>query len=404
MEQFKPSSQLNFDGNLGENWKTWRQRFELYLTASGAVRKDGATKIAILLHTIGDKGIKIYNTFTYEDQEDNDNLDVVLQKFNEYYSRLKERLLRDADNPKLDRIVELCRAAEASARQFREIENVATTSINAVSSKRQKYRQLQAKSQTGKFHHKPKPQAASKFNCGAEANVLPEKHYAKLHVKPCLRKTQTVLSAYGGLKLQPLGCISTKIRGTDVELYVVKTDSEPILGLKSCQNLKLIAKLESVIEEKPLTRDNAMKEYENVFKGLGKFERTYKIELDPSINPVVYPPRKVPFSLQRKLKDTLDRIEAEGGITPGEEPTDWVNSLVIVEKKNGSLRLCLDARDLNTVIRRKHYKIPTPEDVAAQLHGKKFFTILDEKVPMHVQYAVFPIPVSENAFRYLFSQ
>ncbi|XP_014673787.1 PREDICTED: uncharacterized protein LOC106814039 [Priapulus caudatus] len=161
-----------------------------------------------------------------------------------------------------------------------------------------------------------------KIDTGAEANVLPEKHYAKLHVKPCLRKTQTVLSAYGGLKLQPLGCISTKIHDTDVELYVVETDSEPILGLKSCQDLKLIARLESVMEEKLLTRDDVMKEYEDVFKGLGKFEGTYKIELDPSIKPVVHPPRKVPFSLQWKLKDTLDRMEAEGVITPVEEPTD----------------------------------------------------------------------------------
>ncbi|XP_014675315.1 PREDICTED: uncharacterized protein K02A2.6-like [Priapulus caudatus] len=208
---------------------------------------------------------------------------------------------------------------------------------------------------------------------GAEANVLHEKHYAKA----C--KTQTVLSAYGVLKLQQLGCISTKIRDTYVELYVVETDSEPILGLKSCHDLKLIARLESVMEEKPLTRNDAMKEYKHVFKGLEKFEGTYKTELDPSIKPVVHPPRKVPFSLQRKLKETLDRMEAEGSITPAEEPTDWVNSLVIVEKRNDSLQLCLDPCDLNTAIRREHYKISAPEYVAAQLHGKKFFTTLNEK-------------------------
>lgn len=40
MEQFKPPSPLNLQGNLNENWKLWRQRFELYLKATDADQKD----------------------------------------------------------------------------------------------------------------------------------------------------------------------------------------------------------------------------------------------------------------------------------------------------------------------------------------------------------------------------
>ena len=47
-----------------------------------------------------------------------------------------------------------------------------------------------------------------------------------------------------------------------------------------------------------------------------------------------------------------------------DEPTDWVSSLVTVEKKNGSLRVCLDPRDLNLVIKREHFMIPTAQDVS----------------------------------------
>ena len=39
-------------------------------------------------------------------------------------------------------------------------------------------------------------------------------------------------------------------------------------------------------------------------------------------------------------------------ITKMDEPTDWVSSLVIVVKKNGDLRICLDPRDLNKAIKR----------------------------------------------------
>ena len=50
---------------------------------------------------------------------------------------------------------------------------------------------------------------------------------------------------------------------------------------------------------------------------------------------------------------------------------------MIVPKKNGSLRLCLDLQDLNRAIQREHYPLPTIEDVATRLHGARVFTVLD---------------------------
>ena len=59
------------------------------------------------------------------------------------------------------------------------------------------------------------------------------------------------------------------------------------------------------------------------------------------------------------------------------EPTEWVNSVVIVKKSNGDLRICLDPRSLNQAIRRQHYKIPTREEVMAQFAEATIFTKLD---------------------------
>ena len=58
---------------------------------------------------------------------------------------------------------------------------------------------------------------------------------------------------------------------------------------------------------------------------------------------------------------------------------DWVSNLVVVEKKDGSLRLCLDPKDLNKAIKREHYKIPTMKEIAAEFAGKTVFSILDLK-------------------------
>ena len=45
-----------------------------------------------------------------------------------------------------------------------------------------------------------------------------------------------------------------------------------------------------------------------------------------------------------------------------DEPTEWVSLLVIVQKKTGALRICLDPRDLNKAIKREHFKLPTREE------------------------------------------
>ena len=73
----------------------------------------------------------------------------------------------------------------------------------------------------------------------------------------------------------------------------------------------------------------------------------------PEVQPVVRAPRRVPFDLRDRLKSELDKEESLGVIVKVNEPTDWVNSITIVEKKNGSLRICLDPRDLNKALKRE---------------------------------------------------
>ena len=66
-------------------------------------------------------------------------------------------------------------------------------------------------------------------------------------------------------------------------------------------------------------------------------------------------------------------------IAPVTEPTKWVSSMVVVQKKNGKVRVCLDPRNLNQAIMRSHYPLPTIEEVATRLTNPKLFTVLDAK-------------------------
>ena len=83
------------------------------------------------------------------------------------------------------------------------------------------------------------------------------------------------------------------------------------------------------------------------------------------VPPVIHPPRRFLISLKGEIKSELDDMVKNGIITKLKEgePTPCVNSLVYRRKKNGRLGLCLDPKDLNAVIRRKHHVNPTQEEI-----------------------------------------
>ena len=115
-----------------------------------------------------------------------------------------------------------------------------------------------------------------------------------------------------------------------------------------------------------------------MFKGIGRLQVKHHIELKEQVSQVVvHAPRKVPISLRNRLHKELNKIEKLNIVSKVDEPTDWVNSLVIVEKKTGQLRLCIDPRDLNKNIKREHFHLPTKTKITAELAGAKWFTKLD---------------------------
>ena len=61
--------------------------------------------------------------------------------------------------------------------------------------------------------------------------------------------------------------------------------------------------------------------------------------------------------LKDKVKAELCRVEEMGIITKVEQPTKWVNPIVVVRKPNGDVRICLDPVDLNKAVKREHYPL-----------------------------------------------
>ena len=128
----------------------------------------------------------------------------------------------------------------------------------------------------------------------------------------------------------------------------------------------------------PTTKEYILHEYADVFKGVGTLPGgPYHIRLKDYYKPVQHPPRSVPLGMQSAYKAELDRLIKEGIITEVQEHTEWINSIVPVMKEDGSLRLCLNPKDLNKAIERNQWYARTLDDILPELAQSKYFTVKD---------------------------
>ena len=86
MEALKAPEPLRLEGNIADKWKRWRQKFELYMTATGMEGRSQKVQSCTLLHVIGDEALEIYNTFDFTQQEDRNKLKVLLDKFEKHFT------------------------------------------------------------------------------------------------------------------------------------------------------------------------------------------------------------------------------------------------------------------------------------------------------------------------------
>ena len=535
MSSFKPPSTLNLEGNVADNWRKWKQRFQLYMEASGSMKKPEKQRVAIFLHLIGEDALEIYNTFSLSTAEQ--KLDVLFQKFEDYCNprrnitferhkfftcvqeptesidqyvtelrtkastcefgelceslirdrivcgiscnTLREKLLQETDLS-LQKAIDMCRASEFSKRQTKSIteesKSVDYVNKNATrdgkfppKEKNEKDRQKMTKSgppnsckrcgtvhaprkcpafgkicqkcknrnhfasqclsknvhfvesdqaaqpfvedeqleelfigQVQKDDHKQEWKASLQVNnnlvefkldTGAQANVIPSDVFNSLKGMPQLKTTKAKLTGFNGSEIPVAGVARMickyKDKQIDSDFFVVEAEGQPpLLGLRACQELNLI-KFVRTVDTADVNDVNAessiLNEFNDLFEGLGELEGEHHIEINPEVKPVIHPPRKVPFTLLPKQLGAIEKVD---------QPTEWVNSIVIVEKPDGNLRICLDPKDLNRAVKREHFQLPTSTEITSKLTGAKVFSKLDATLVLFSQPSTHHLDVS----------
>ena len=217
-----------------------------------------------------------------------------------------------------------------------------------------------------------------KIDTGADVNVLPKHLYYSLSPRPKLKQSPIKLQAYDGSQIPVLH----KGKKIHVMFIVVKSKTAPIIGLNMSERLNIVQRIFKVNasdlnSDSPITAEYIPDDYFDCIGDVGTLPSTYHIESKENAQPVVVPPRKLPFAMKERVKKELDRMEKLGVTEEADKPTDWVNAMVVVEKTNGKLRICLDPRLLNQAIKRQHYRLPTATEIISEMAGAKFFSKLD---------------------------
>ena len=91
--------------------------------------------------------------------------------------------------------------------------------------------------------------------------------------------------------------------------------------------------------------------------------------------PRYQPVRRTPFAVREEIARQLNQMQLQGVISPSSSP--WASPVVLVRKKDGSLRFCIDFRNLNAVTKPDVFPLPRIDDLLDQLGNSKFFSTLD---------------------------
>ena len=158
------------------------------------------------------------------------------------------------------------------------------------------------------------------------------------------------------------------------DIFVVDKLKNNLLGLPAIKDLNLLV----MVNQMSSKYDEIINKFPSVFTGLGSIKGEFEIQLNPDAKPfALYTPRKVLYPLRSKVWDELERMEAIGVISKVQVPTPWCAGMVVVPKKDGKVRICVDLKPLNASVKRETHPLPKVDDTLAQLSGAKIFSKLD---------------------------
>ena len=178
----------------------------------------------------------------------------------------------------------------------------------------------------------------------------------------------SAIKLQAGTQIAGYEVIATEEKKEAVNTAMQVAESDEFVRVGSDLTKKQCKELQRLINEN--------KEAFSIFGSIGETDLVeHDIELVENVRPVAEPLRRRPLThrleAQRQVKAMLDKGIIEHSSSP------WASAYVLVKKKTGDIRMCIDFRKLNEVTKKNVYPLPNVEDCLEALSGNQFFSQLD---------------------------
>ena len=110
--------------------------------------------------------------------------------------------------------------------------------------------------------------------------------------------------------------------------------------------------------------------------GLDMEVAAHKLTINPNFPPVRQAPRKMKFDLEEKVIEETKKLIKVGFVREEKYP-DWIASIVLVKKKNGQIRICVNFRDLNKACPKDDFPLPVMEIMIDNTSSYEMFSFMD---------------------------
>ncbi|MCO5586273.1 hypothetical protein L7F22_040212 [Adiantum nelumboides] len=125
----------------------------------------------------------------------------------------------------------------------------------------------------------------------------------------------------------------------------------------------------------------------------------HMIELIPGSSPPNKPPYRVSQAQQEEIMRQVNELVEKGMVRPSSSP--FCSPVLLVQKKDGTYRMCIDYRALNRITIKNRFPVPRVEDLFDKLQGSTYFSRIDLKSGYH-QIRIVDEDMVKTAFRTTF--
>ena len=122
----------------------------------------------------------------------------------------------------------------------------------------------------------------------------------------------------------------------------------------------------------------------------------HRIDLIPRSSPPNRPPYRLSHAQQEEILTQVNELLDKGMVRPSSSP--YCSPVLLVQKKDGSYRMCIDYRALNKNTIKNRFPVPRIEDIFDRLQGSTYFSRIDLKSGYH-QIRIVPEDIHKTAFR-----